>query len=152
MLVALSPARSEPKATLVVVKKSEARLYLKRDGAILAVLPVAFGGNPRGPKAQQGDEGTPEGRYLLDAKNAKSAFYKSIHISYPNERDRVAARARGRDPGGAVMIHGQRNGFGWAAPLTQLFNWTNGCIALSNSDMDRVWEAVDVGTPIEIEP
>ena len=101
---------------------------------------------------QQGDERTPEGRYVLDAKNSGSAFYRAIHVSYPDARDLAAARARGVEPGGQIMIHGQKNGFGWLAPLTQLFNWTDGCIALSNADMDSVWAAVDAGTPIQIDP
>jgi murein L,D-transpeptidase YafK len=139
-------------ADLVVVSKSESRLYLQRAGKRIAAFQVAFGGEPEGHKRQEGDERTPEGKYVLDSKNAKSAFHRSIHISYPNAADRAAARSRGVSPGGDVMIHGQKNGWGWLAPITQLFDWTDGCIALRDSDMDRVWEAVEVGTPIVIEP
>lgn len=140
------------KADLVVVSKSESRLYLEWAGKRFASFKVAFGGAVRGHKQQEGDERTPEGKYVLDSKNAGSAFHRSIHISYPNAADRAAAQARGVSPGGDVMIHGQRNGWGWLAPVTQLFDWTDGCIALTNADMDRVWEAVDAGTPIEIKP
>ena len=140
------------KADLVVVHKKKHRLLLYQDGRELASFHVAFGAEPEGHKQQQGDERTPEGEYVLDYKNANSKFYKSLHISYPNAEDRAAARERGVDPGGAIMIHGQANGKGWAAPVVQLFNWTNGCIALKNSDVDIVWEAVDPGTPIVINP
>ena len=78
--------------------------------------------------------------------------YKSIHISYPNAQDRQRAAQTGVDPGGAIMIHGQPNGFGWLAFMTQAFNWTDGCIAVRNADMDEIWAAVDAGTPIEIKP
>lgn len=140
------------KADLVVVNKTESRLYLQSAGHRFASFKVAFGGNPLGHKQQEGDERTPEGKYILDAKNPGSAYYKAIHISYPNARDRAAAKARGVSPGGQIMIHGQKNGLGWLAPVAQLFDWTDGCVALSNADMEQVWQAVVVGTPIEIYP
>lgn len=145
-------AYSEQLADFVLVIKSESRLYLIREGKELASFKVAFGSNPRGHKQQQGDERTPEGRYTLDYKNANSAYYKSIHISYPNAKDRENARKHGVDPGGHIMVHGQRNGYGGFSTIVQFFNWTNGCIALSNPDMDVVWQAVNPGTPIEIRP
>jgi murein L,D-transpeptidase YafK len=141
-----------PKADLVVVKKSESRLYLYRDSQAFAEFRVSFGSEPKGHKQQEGDERTPEGRYVLDAKNLKSAFYRAIHLSYPNAQDVASAKARGVQPGGQIMIHGQRNGLGWLAPVAQWFNWTDGCVGLSNKDMDAVWSAVDVGTPIQIYP
>jgi murein L,D-transpeptidase YafK len=113
---------------------------------------VVFGSNPKGHKQQQGDERTPEGEYVLDYKNTNSSYYKSIHISYPNDQDRENAKKLGVSPGGDIMIHGQPNRWGKFSLVTQLFNWTNGCIALSNSDMDAVWNAVDPGTPIQIRP
>ena len=151
-LLLVAALASAQKADLVVVKKSESRLYLEREGKEFASFKVAFGGEPKGHKQEEGDERTPEGRYVLDSKNAKSTFYKSIHISYPSAKDRAAAKARGASPGGLIMIHGQRTGFGWLAPIAQLFDWTDGCIALKNSDMDEVWNAVEVDTPIEIYP
>jgi len=140
------------KADLVRVVKREKRLYLVRDGEVFASFHVVFGANPMGHKERQGDERTPEGQYLLDFKNAGSAYYKSIHVSYPNAKDREHARKLGVSPGGDIMIHGQPNGKEIFTPVTQLFNWTDGCIALSNKNMEIVWKAVDVGTPIEIEP
>lgn len=137
---------------MVLVEKSEYRLHLLRDGEVFASYPVKFGRNPKGHKQQQGDNKTPEGRYVLDYKNPNSAFYKSIHVSYPNQRDRENARKRGVDPGGDIMIHGQANGWRWLTPITQLFNWTEGCIALSDENMDAVWNSVHPGTPIEIKP
>ncbi|MEA1946734.1 MAG: L,D-transpeptidase family protein [Thermodesulfobacteriota bacterium] len=143
---------SEQKADFVLVVKSKSLLYLLRKGKAFATFRVTFGANPKGHKQQQGDERTPEGKYVLDYKNSNSKFYRSIHISYPNATDRKNAKKRGVNPGGAIMIHGQRNGWGWFSHIAQLFNWTDGCIALSNRNMDAVWKAVNVGTPIEIRP
>ena len=145
-------AYSDQTADSVRVVKSESRLYLMREGKELASFKAVFGSNPEGHKQQQGDERTPEGRYVLDYKNPNSKYYKSIHISYPNAQDRQNARKRGVNPGGDIMIHGQSNGYGGFSTIVQLFNWTNGCIALSNPDMDVVWGAVKPGTPIEIRP
>ena len=140
------------KADKVLVIKSENRLYLLNKGKKVASYRATFGANPVGHKERQGDERTPEGHYVLDYKNPNSRFYKSIHVSYPNAQDRRNARRLGVDPGGDIMIHGQTNGWGWAGPLVQFFPWTDGCVALTNADMDEVWMAVDAGTPIEIRP
>jgi murein L,D-transpeptidase YafK len=152
ILLYLGTAHSEQTADMVLVEKSKSRLYLMRQGEAFVSFRVAFGSNPKGHKQEQGDGRTPEGRYMLDYKNAGSAFYKSIHISYPNAKDREEARKRGVNPGGEIMIHGQKNGYGRLSILVQRFNWTNGCIALSDRDMDAVWNAVEPGTPIEIRP
>jgi len=143
---------SAEKADRVLVDKSESRLYLIRNNEVFASFRVKFGANPKGHKQQLGDERTPEGKYTLGYKNAGSSFYKSIHISYPNARDQEVARKLGVSPGGDIMVHGQPNGWGSYSPLIQLFNWTDGCVALKNSDMDIVWDAVEPGTPIEIRP
>jgi murein L,D-transpeptidase YafK len=137
---------------LVFVIKSKSKLYLKKEGKTLKEYHVVFGANPKGHKLKASDERTPEGRYILDYKKEDSTFYKSIHISYPNAQDKRLAQKLGVDPGGLIMIHGQKNGLGWLSFITQLFNWTDGCIALSNRDMDEIWESVDIGTPIEIKP
>ncbi len=143
---------SAEKADRVLVDKSESRLYLIRNNEVFASFRVKFGANPKGHKQQLGDERTPEGKYTLGYKNAGSSFYKSIHISYPNARDQEVARKLGVSPGGDIMVHGQPNGWGSYSPIIQLFNWTDGCVGLKNSDMDIVWDAVDPGTPIEIRP
>jgi len=145
-------AHSEQTVDFVLVVKSESRLYLLSEGKELVSFKVAFGANPEGHKQEQGDERTPEGRYILDYKNPNSKYYKSIHISYPNAQDRENARKRGVNPGGDIMIHGQRNGYEGLSTFAQLFNWTDGCIALTNPEMDIVWDAVRTGTPIEIKP
>jgi murein L,D-transpeptidase YafK len=145
-------AHAGERADLVLVKKSEAKLYLIKDGKAFRQYRVVFGPNRKGHKQEDGDERTPEGRYVLDYKNANSPFYLSIHISYPNAADLARARQRGVDPGDDIMIHGQPQREDWDVELAQLFNWTDGCIAVSDDDMDEIWDAVAVGTPIEILP
>lgn len=140
------------KADFVVVKKSESRLYLMTEGRVIKKYPVSFGSNPKGHKYQKGDKRTPEGFYFLDYKKEDSAFYKSIHISYPNETDIKQAIKRGLDPGGMIMIHGQPNDHVQLSIASNKYNWTDGCIALTNKDMDEVWQAVEDGTPIRILP
>jgi murein L,D-transpeptidase YafK len=140
------------KADSVLVMKSESKLHLKNNGIVFRTYHVAFGANPKGHKQQEGDERTPEGKYILDYKKKNSTFYKAIHISYPNREDKKRAETKGVSPGGLIMIHGQKNGYGWLSFITQCFNWTDGCIAVSNEAMDEIWQTVDVGTPIEIKP
>ena len=153
LLVSQAAAADElQKADEVLVIKSEKRLYLIKDGERFASFRVTFGGDPKGHKEQRGDQRTPEGRYMLGHKNINSSYYKSIYISYPNAQDRENASEKGIDPGDNIMIHGQPNGWAWASPVTQLFSWTDGCVALTNDNMDLVWASVDPGTPIEIRP
>lgn len=139
-------------ADRVLIVKSEKKLYLEKNGKVFASYPVVFGSNPKGHKEKEGDGRTPEGNYMIDEKKEDSAYYRALHISYPNEKDIAAAKAKGVSPGGKIYIHGQKNGYGWAARVTQMKNWTKGCIALTNHDMKKVWEAVKEGTPIEIKP
>jgi murein L,D-transpeptidase YafK len=141
------------KADKVLVKKSERKLCLISNGRPFREYRVVFGPKPRGPKRAHGDERTPEGDYTLDRKNEKSAFYKSIRISYPNHIDRKRAEQAGIDDlGGSIMIHGQPKEKPWPEDVAQTFNWTNGCIAVTDGQMDEIWAAVDVGTPITIQP
>jgi len=141
-----------PRIDLVKVAKSERVLYLMSGGRVVREFPVTFGGRSTGHKQQEGDERTPEGTYILDFKKPDSRFFKSIHIDYPNAADREAARRRGVAPGGDIFIHGQRNGLGWLSFVVQHFNWTDGCIALADDDMQEVWELVRVPTPVHIAP
>jgi murein L,D-transpeptidase YafK len=104
------------------------------------------------PKVQQGDHKTPEGTYILDRRNGKSRFYRSIHISYPAEKDRINAAKLGVSPGGDVFVHGLPNRFGWLGPNHLAMDWTDGCIAVTNEEMDEIWRAVPDDTPIEIKP
>ena len=151
-IVCASKAFADDSVSRVIVKKSEHVMYIMSGKTVLAKFKVALGADPKGQKHREGDEHTPEGLYILDYKNSDSRFYKSMHISYPNAEDVKAARAAGVNPGGQIMIHGQLNGFGWLAPITQHFDWTDGCIAITDAEMDRFWKLVPVGTTIEIRP
>jgi murein L,D-transpeptidase YafK len=142
----------EPDIDHVLVMKSELKMYLLANGVKVKQYSISLGAKPKGHKEQEGDERTPEGKYILDYKKSDSSFYKAIHISYPNEEDKARAEENGVSPGGLIMIHGQKNGLGWLSWISQKFNWTNGCIAVTNSEMDEIWNFVKVGTPIEIQP
>ncbi|BBM03311.1 murein L,D-transpeptidase family protein [Microbulbifer sp. GL-2] len=126
LLLLTSLAKAE--ITLVQVIKSESKMLLMDGQKVVKKYQVAFGETPKGHKLQEGDERTPEGRYILDYQKEDSSYYRAMHISYPNTQDKAQAEARGVSPGGFIMVHGQRNGLGWLAPITQQFNWTNGCI------------------------
>jgi murein L,D-transpeptidase YafK len=141
-----------PKADLVLVEKGARRLSLIREGEIDRQWRISLGFDPIGHKQREGDGRTPEGRYILDWRNPGSCCFKSLHVTYPDEADRAAAAARGDDPGGLIMIHGQVNGSGWLGWLNQYSDHTHGCIALRNGPMEIVWRAVEDGTPIEILP
>ncbi|PWK68154.1 L,D-transpeptidase-like protein [Aminobacter sp. AP02] len=151
-LVATTLSARADVVDLVRVAKAERRLELVSGDRVVRSYAVALGANPIGHKRQQGDERTPEGRYVLDWRNPGSAFSKSIHISYPNADDQAAAKRAGVDPGGMIMIHGQPNGYGWWSWLVQMFDWTNGCIAVTDEEMAEIWHMVEDGTPIEINP
>lgn len=144
-------AKAAP-VTLVRVDKSDRRMELLAGDTVIRTYAVALGANPVGHKQREGDERTPEGRYVLDWRNPNSIAYLSIHISYPNAADSAAAAAAGHSPGGAIMIHGQPNGFGWWSWLLQRVDWTDGCIAVTDAEMAEIWDLVPVGTPIEINP
>ena len=153
VLVACFPTLgTAAQADLVWVQKSAGKLQLMHEGKAFATFHIALGPSPVGHKQQQGDGRTPEGRYVLDSRNPHSAYYKSLHVSYPNTQDRANARRLGVSAGGDIMVHGQPNGWGAYAAITQQSNWTLGCIALTNEDMDVVWSSVPIGTPIQIDP
>lgn len=130
----------------VLVDKSERRLYLMRGGRALAWVSVGLGREPEGPKRERGDNRTPEGDYLLDWRNPDSRFHRSIHISYPNQHDIGQASERGVDPGDDIFIHGTPD------PVLLDRDWTTGCIAVSNQEIDLIWRIVPNGTPIMIRP
>ena len=140
------------KADKILVRKKDNILELYSDGILLKSYPVSFGANPSGHKIQEGDERTPEGLYEIDRKNPESGFYLSLHVSYPDSNDIQIAQQSGVNPGGLIMIHGMRNRFGWIGKLHRFINWTDGCIAVTNREMDEIWRAVDNGTQIEITP
>ncbi|MEZ5649586.1 MAG: L,D-transpeptidase family protein [Burkholderiaceae bacterium] len=142
----------EKQADSVIVYKAERRMVLMRDGEALRTYTVSLGGNPTRPKRQEGDSRTPEGSYMIDYRKPDSSYYKALHISYPSAADVSAAKQMGVDAGSLIMIHGMRNGLGVVGRLHRLIDWTNGCIAVTNQEMDEVWSAVPDGTPIEIRP
>jgi murein L,D-transpeptidase YafK len=148
----LAAEDSVTKVDQVLVVKSQRTLSLTSHGTVLHTYKVSLGASPVGAKEQQGDHKTPEGHYILDRRNAKSRFYKSIHVSYPNDQDKQKASQRGVAAGGDVMIHGLPNGFGWLGGVHRALVWTDGCIAVTDGEMDEIWELVRDGTPIEIRP
>jgi len=135
---------------LVKVDKSDRKMYLMANGNVVKEYRIALGANPKGHKIQEGDERTPEGTYTLDYMKLDSAFYKAMHISYPNSNDIAHAKSLGVSPGSFIMVHGQKNGFGWLSFVSQWFNWTNGCVALADDEMDEFIKLVKVGTKIQI--
>ena len=137
-----------PEVTHVVVKKTERKMYLLHHDRVLESYDFDLGFTPRGHKYEEGDGRTPEGTYLIDRRNPNSKFHLSIGISYPNALDRMQARERGKSPGGDIFIHGLPNGFkGRKGP-----DWTAGCIALTNKEIEWVYAMVKDGTPITLYP
>ena len=141
-----------PVADKVVVEKSQRRLRLLRDGVVLREFPISLGFEPVGDKIREGDNRTPEGRYLLDRRNVDSDYFLSIRISYPSPRDIRESRLRGDPPGGQIMIHGQPNEPKYSPAYYESEDWTNGCIAVSNAAMIDIWLMTAPNTPIEIHP
>jgi murein L,D-transpeptidase YafK len=117
----------------------------------LKIYRVALGRGHGDAKQHQGDHETPEGTYLIDAKNAHSRFHLALHVSYPNAADKVRAKALAQPTGGDIMIHGTEPKFAWLGSLQHAIDWTDGCIAITNKEMDEVWKAVPIGTPVEIQ-
>jgi len=141
-----------PLADKIVVRKADRKLQLLRDGEAFRTFDIALGIEPLGHKEEEGDNRTPEGAYWLDLRNPRSDYFLSIRISYPNETDRRSAREKGVDPGGQIMIHGQPNTPTYSAGYYRQADWTNGCIAVSNSDMIDIWLMTPSRVPIEILP
>ena len=140
------------KADLVVVRKSARELQLLRSGRVIKTYRIALGWAPNGPKRQEGDGRTPEGVYTLDWRNDHSSFYRSIHVSYPRRGDDLHARRWGVAPGGLIMLHGLPNGVTAEQVGHPETDWTNGCIALTNEEIDEIWARVEDGTTIIIYP
>ena len=145
-------AQSATKVDRIVVEKSKRTLTLMDRRKAVRTYKVALGGQPVGAKDRQGDHKTPEGIYSVDAKNPNSQFYKALHISYPNQADRANARKLGVSPGGDVEIHGLGSKWGWLGAKHRLTDWTDGCVALTNEEIDEIYPLIKVGTPVEIRP
>lgn len=139
-------------ADSILVEKSARTLYLFSGEREIRRYRISLGDNPRGHKQRQGDKRTPEGRYIIDYRNPQSRYHLSLHISYPNPQDRLRAESQGDDPGGMIMIHGMPNHKRWTHDYLIRNDWTDGCIAVSNRDMEEIWQLVKDGTPIEIRP
>jgi murein L,D-transpeptidase YafK len=141
-----------PPVDQVLVEKAKRRLTLLRDGHVVHEYRVALGRHPAGAKRAEGDGRTPEGRYWIDWRNPDSKYHRSLHVSYPDETDRARAAAVGVEPGGEIMIHGLPNGAASIGRAHRLHDWTEGCIAVTNEEIDEIWGLVPDGTPIEIRP
>ena len=141
-----------PVAERIVIEKRTRRLLLMNGGEVVAAYPIKLGLSPVGHKQYEGDFRTPEGSYLLSRRNPRSEYFLSLEVSYPNEADRARAKAEGLRPGGLIMIHGQPNVRTRPPEYYANNDWTNGCIAVSNSDMIDIWQRTRVGMPIEIRP
>ncbi len=134
----------------IIVYKSERKLVLLKNGITLREYRVALGSEPLGAKKMEGDGKTPEGQYIIDNRNPQSQFHLSLHISYPNPEQIANAKKLGISPGGMIMIHGLRNGTGSFGRFHWLVDWTAGCIAVNNEEIEEIWRAVPDGTPIDI--
>jgi L,D-peptidoglycan transpeptidase YkuD (ErfK/YbiS/YcfS/YnhG family) len=143
--------RTEP-ADKVLIEKKERRLTLLSKGEVIKTYKIALGGNPVGPKERQGDNKTPEGTYIIDSRNRDSDYHLSLHISYPNEKDKMRAKELGVSPGGDIMIHGIKNGLSWVGASHAEVDWTKGCIAVTDEEMEEIYKLVPNGTIVEIRP
>lgn len=141
-----------PKADSILILKKDHVMELLAHGKIIHTYKVALGQGGLAPKQREGDARTPEGHYIIDAKYEHSSYHKALHVSYPNADDRKRAAHLGVPPGGAIMIHGLPNGKGWVGARHRLFDWTLGCVAVTDEEIDQIWNLVPVGTPVDIRP
>jgi murein L,D-transpeptidase YafK len=146
--------RAEPlvQADEIIVLKHERKLYLMREGELLKWFWIALGRQPVGQKTEIGDGRTPEGVYRIEGRDAHRDFYRTLWLSYPNSIDRERAKRLGADPGGGIMIHAVPTGYEPTGPGEPMIDWTDGCIAVTNADMDEIWIRVPDGTRVEIRP
>ena len=143
-------AAVEQQADKIIVRKAAREMQLLRGGEVLRTYRIALGGAPEGHKLQEGDQRTPVGNYVIDWRNPRSMAHLSLHISYPNEQDVLRAKEANVAPGGNIMIHGLPNGWGALGAIHHLWDWTDGCVAVTNSEMQEIWSLVPNGTPISL--
>ncbi|HKV93760.1 MAG TPA: L,D-transpeptidase family protein [Candidatus Angelobacter sp.] len=150
--VSLASPAAKPLADRILIIKSTRTMTLYSGNRVLRTYKVALGTVPVGPKRVEGDHKTPEGIYTIDARNPQSQFHLSLHISYPDAADRERARKLGARPGGAIMIHGLPADFAYLGALHRKVDWTDGCVAVTNAEIEEIWKLVPVGTRVEIRP
>jgi murein L,D-transpeptidase YafK len=138
------------KADAILILKKDHLMQLYAKGKVIRTYKVALGTGGLAPKMREGDGRTPEGHYTIDSRNAVSHYHKGLHVSYPNAEDRKRAAKLGVSPGGAIMIHGLPKGQEWIGAAHRLYDWTLGCIAVTNDEIDEIWDLVPLGTPVEI--
>jgi len=143
---------SDTPADIVLIEKKARKLYLYRADKVIKTYSIALGDEPVGKKECQGDNRTPEGRYTISGRNRNSSYHLSLRISYPNAEDRRNAKKLGCDPGGDIMIHGLPNGKGWIGKAHTAHDWTLGCIAVTNKEIEEIWKLVPNGTEVVIRP
>jgi murein L,D-transpeptidase YafK len=143
---------AQTKIDKLVVMKREGTMHAYANGKLVKVYTIAIGKNAIGDKEYEGDKRTPEGSYYINDKNPDSGYHKNLGISYPDKKDRQEAKAKGVRTGGDVKIHGLKNGIGILGKFHRFRNWTAGCIAVTNEEMDELYDAVAIGTPIIIRP
>jgi murein L,D-transpeptidase YafK len=143
---------AESKADHIIVHKKARTMELIRAAQVIKTYKIALGGESVGPKTRQGDHRTPEGIYVIDSRNAHSQFHRSLHISYPNTADRERAIKLGVATGGDIYIHGLPNGYGFIGAAHRARDWTDGCIAVTDQEIEEIWRLVDNGAPVEIRP
>jgi murein L,D-transpeptidase YafK len=154
----LSPPYGESKvapnegADRIVVIKSKREMQLLHSGSVIKTYKISLGAVPVGRKEQQGDHRTPEGTYSIVGRNPKSQYHRALRVSYPNADDRARAARRGVSPGSDIMIHGLPNGYGWVGRGHLAKDWTDGCIAVTDQEIEEIWTLVADGTPVEIRP
>jgi murein L,D-transpeptidase YafK len=136
----------------IVIEKSKRTMTLLKQDREVRTYKVSLGRNPIGPKIQKGDQKTPEGLYYVDYKLRNSVYHRALHLNYPNQDDIERARSLGVTPGNSIMIHGMKEDKLWMGDVQYLFDWTNGCIALTNREIEEVWVLVPPWTPVEIRP
>lgn len=152
MSVPCSLATETTTADKVIIEKKARKLTLYSKGQLIKTYKVALGRKPEGAKEKEGDNKTPEGIYAIDTRNTKSSYHLALHVSYPNPQDIQRAKLQGVSPGGNIMIHGIRNGLGWIGRFHRWLDWTKGCIAVTNDEIDDIGRLVANGTPVEIKP
>lgn len=150
-IAALQAVQKGP-ADRIVIEKKARQLTLIAKGEVLKTYKIALGGNPDGPKERQGDNKTPEGSYIIDSRNRNSQYHLSLHISYPNEKDKKRAKQLGVSPGGDIMIHGMKNGTSWFGEFHTGVDWTKGCIAVTDEEIKEIAGLAPNGTIVEIRP